>query len=226
MRTNQFPVWAALVAASVLPCSAWAAVAGVETYDTDTAGFVPNTLSSTVVHIGAGGNPGGFIETRKDLSPPVFDVGAMTTGANFTGDYAAAGIAGASVDLNFMTSNIDGAWLRFRPSIVENGWRFPLTNAFPTNTWTTYSVDFDPTWTDLQAKAAGWVTDKDVDPATDPSGAFAALMSGVFSAEVRLASVGSTLAGIDNFTLRVPEPASMVFALLGGGALIARRRRR
>ena len=207
----------------LLPCVSFGAVPGVETFDTDTAGFVRNTTSSVVVHVAAGGNPDGHIQTRKDLTPPVFDIGALTTDPDFTGDYAAAGIGQFSVDLNFMTGNITSAWVRFRPGVADNGWRFPLTNSFPTNVWNTYGVAFNPTWTDLQAAAAGWVTDKDVDPLADPSPPFATVMAGVFTAEVRLASEGSTLAGIDNFAIAVPEPG-MIGLLAAGIAAMLRRR--
>lgn len=208
-----------------LPCTSFGAVPGVETFDTDTAGFVPNTTSSVVVHAAGGGNPDGHIQTRKILDPPVFDIGALTTDPDFTGNYAAAGIGQVSVDLNFMTNNISAAWVRFRPSIVENGWLYPLTNVFPTNVWNSYAVAFNPTWTDLQAKAAGWLTDKDVNPLTDPSPSFASVLADVNSAEVRIASEGSTVVGIDNFAIAVPEP-SMITLLVAGGAVIMLRRRR
>jgi hypothetical protein len=203
-----------------------AAVIGTETFDSDAAGFVPNTTSSTVVWTGSGGNPGGHILTRKDLSPPVFDIGALTAGANFTGDYAADGINGATVDLNFMTDNVDAAWLRFRKDIFTNGWRFPLTNVFlPTDSWNTYSVAFDPTWSDADAMAAGWLTDEQIDPSANPSPPFANVMGSVGRAEVRIGSVGSTVVGIDNFGL-VPEPSALSLALIACGLLVARRRNR
>lgn len=207
----------------VWPWIVLGAVPGVETFDTDTAGFVPNTTSSVVVHVGGGGNPDGYIETRKVLTPPVFDIGAMPLDPDFTGDYAAAGIGQISVDLNFKTDNITAGWIRFRPSIVENGWLYPLTNSFPTNVWNTYVVNFDPTWTDLQAQAAGWLTDNDINPAADPSPPFATVLAGVLTTEVRLASEGSTIVGIDNFAIAVPEPG--MISLLAAGIIAVLRRR-
>jgi hypothetical protein len=194
------------------------AVSIVETFDLDTAGFGPNTTSSVVVHIADGGNPGGYILTRKDLTPPVFDIGAFTGNPQFTGDYAATGINFFSVDLNFFTDNIEGAWVRFRPGPAANGWRFPLTETFPTDVWNTYDVMFDPAWGDLDAYAAGWLTDHDIDPLAIPSPSFASVMSSVDSLEVRIASTGATLVGIDNVRIAsVPDSSN----LLAEGAGIA-----
>jgi hypothetical protein len=204
-----------------------AAVASLETFDNGTNGFEPNTTSSTVIHQAAGGNPDGHLLIRKDLSPPAFDVGALTaTRAEFLGDYAAAGITGAAVDLNFQTTGIQAAWLRFRKDASSNGWRFPLTNAFPQNVWNTYGVSFNPTWSDIDAKAAGWLTDADVDPVALPSLPFAEVMASVGTAEVRIASDVSTLVGMDNFMISVPEPSALALSSLGGLALLAGRRRR
>jgi hypothetical protein len=212
------------VAGLLLPGAAFAAVAGIETFDADTAGFVASTLSSTVVHSGTGGNPDGHILVRKDLSVD-FQIGALTTDADFTGDYAAAGIVQAAVDVNFVTDNVTAAWLRFRPDVATNGWRYPLTAVFPQNVWNTYTVNFNPAWTNLQATAAGWITDQDAEPGVDPSPSFASVMSGVYSAEVRFASDGSTIVGIDNFALVVPEPTTGVLALLCAGFVPRRQRR-
>jgi hypothetical protein len=205
-------------------------VPATETFNAGTNGWGPNTTSATVVHVAAGGNPGGFIQSRKDLTPPVFDIGASTSVANFTGNYAAAGIGRVSVDLNFGTNNITDAWVRYRIDAVTNGWLHPLTAAFPTDVWNTYTVDFNPTWTDLQARAAGWITDNDINPAAPASPPFATVLASVGEAEVRVASPStSTLVSIDNYSIAVPEPASMVGAAIGVmivGLVTWRRRRK
>lgn len=217
---------AAVVGLSLSAKVALAAVAGVETFDAGVNGFEANTTSAVVVHAAAGGNPDGHLLSRKDLGPPVFDIGALTTGPNFTGDFAADGITGVSVDLNFLEGDFSGAWIRFRADAVTNGWRFPLTKAFPSDVWNTYAVNFDPTWTDAEAVLQGWVTDQQVDPAANPSPAFADVMSSVGYAEVRIASAPtSTLVGIDNFRL-VPEPASVALGVVGSLLLVARIVRR
>ncbi len=202
-----------------------AATVSLETFDAGKNGFDANTISATVIHQAAGGNPGGHLLIRKDLSPPAFDVGAMTTTrAEFLGNYAAAGITGASVDLNFQTEGIDAAWIRFRRDGSSNGWRHSLTNVFPLNSWNTYSVDFDPNWTDAQASAAGWLTDQDVDPAANASPAFADVLKSVGFAEVRIANNTSTLVGLDNFQL-IPEPSTMALAGLALLSMAGLRRR-
>ncbi len=178
------------------------------------AGWTRNTVDSTVVYAASGGNPNGHIQTRGP-SPGDFDIGALTEIPDFTGDYAAAGITGASVDLNFMTGQFDGAWLRFRYlDASQNGWLYPLTAVFP-NSWQTYSVAFDPTWTDLEARNAGWLTDDDIFPGADPSASFADTMANVFSTEVRISGDINLLAGIDNFTV-IPEPATLLLLAVGG----------
>lgn len=203
-----------------------AATVALEPFDGGTNGFTGNTTSATVVHQAAGGNPDGHLLIRKDLSPPAFDTGAVTTTrAEFLGDYAAAGITGASVDLNFQTDGIDGAWLRFRRDASSNGWRFPLTDTFPLNTWNTYSVMFNPNWTNGEASAAGWMTDAEIDPVADPSPAFSEVMKSVGFAEVRIANDTSTLVGMDNFQL-VPEPSAFALTSLGLLSALGTRRRR
>ena len=200
----------------------WGATIGTETFDTDNGVLVSNTVASVVVHSATGGNPDGHMLTRRDLGEAFFDIGGLTTDSRFTGDYGADGITGMTVDLNFMTSNFTGAWFRVRTDIVTNGWLAPLTAVFPTGTWTTYTLAFDPTWTDLQARAAGWITDFDLNPAADPSPSFATVMASVGRAEIRLGTTDeSSLAGIDNLGLtgQVPEP-STVFLMTAGLGLI------
>jgi hypothetical protein len=195
----------------------------VEEWDSGTlAGWTANTTSSTVVYVLTGGNPNGYIETRGP-SPGSFDIGALTDIADFTGDYAAAGITGASVDLNFENGQFDAAWIRFRYlDSTQNGWLYPLTDTFTPDVWQTYFVNFNPAWTDLEARSAGWLTDDDVIPSADPSVSFALTMATVYTAEVRISGDVNLLAGIDNFAV-VPEPATIVFLGLG---LFALRRKR
>ena len=199
-----------------------ATLGAVETWDSDLADWQQGTTASVAVHAANGGNPDGHLQVRRDLGEAFFDVGAQTdSSADFIGDYAAANIGQISVDLNFMTSNITDAQLRFRRNAVENGWRISLTDQFlPDNTWNTYSVLFDPTWTDQQATDAGWIKD---DP-TVPS--FADVFADVGRTEVRLSSTNeSTLFGIDNFALNVPEPSSLgIASILLGFATLRRRR--
>ena len=206
----------------IVVSSGFAVYAHVEEWEGGTlAGWTANTIDSTVVYVPTGGNPDGHIQTRGP-SPGDFDIGALTEILDFTGNYAAAGITGASVDLNFIQGSFDGAWIRFRYlDATQNGWRYPLTNVFP-NSWQTYAVNFDPTWSDLEARNAGWITDDDVDPGADPSVSFADTMANVYTAEVRLSGDINLLAGIDNFAV-IPEPATLTLLALGGLALRKRK---
>jgi len=47
-------------------------------------------------------------------------------------------------------------WLRFRyQDATFNGWHLDVADAFPSS-WESYSVMFDPSWTDAQATGNGW----------------------------------------------------------------------
>lgn len=211
-----------MVSVLLLAGSALAVYPHVEDWEGGTlAGWTGNTTSSVVVYVANGGNPDGHIQTRRG-GVDDFDIGAMTDIPDFTGNYIAAGITGASVDVIFITGAFDDAWLRFRyQDATENGWRYPLTDVFP-DVWQTYSVFFNPAWSDLDARAAGWITDDDVDLTANPSASFATTMANVYTVEVRIAGDGSMIAGIDNFAV-IPEPTSIL--LLGTGliALIKKR---
>ena len=211
-----------MVSVLLLAGGALAVYPHVEDWEGGTlAGWTGNTTSSVVVYVANGGNPDGHIQTRRG-GVDDFDIGAMTDIPDFTGNYIAAGITGASVDLIFITGAFDDVWLRFRyQDATQNGWRYPLTDVFP-DTWQTYSVLFNPAWSDLDARAAGWITDDDVDPGADPSASFAATMANVYTVEVRIAGDGSMIAGIDNFAV-IPEPTSIL--LLGTGLVALRKKR-
>jgi hypothetical protein len=197
-----------------------------ETFDTDAAGFGPNTTASVVVWAGSGGNPDGHIQTRRDLDEDFFDIGALTSGAQFTGDYGADNISTMTADIHFQTDNFTGAWFRVRVDSLTNGWLFALTSDFTANVWNTYSFAFNPLWSDLEARAAGWITDQDLNPLAIASPTFASVMASVGTAEIRLGSTDeSTLAFIDNVGLgQVPEPSSVVLVALGLAGIVYRRR--
>ena len=207
------------IASIGLAVPAFAAVPTVATFDVDAEGFVGSTTSTVLIHSGTGGNPDGHIEIRKDLTPPVFDIGAETkTSPDFLGDYAAGGITGAGFDLNVFNNSIDAVWLRFRPDIVQNGWHYDFgAVAANSNQWELFDVAFDPTWDDATAGAMGWVQE-------DGAASFAAVLGGVGWIEVRVLHEGSTIAGVDNVRL-VPAPSPAAIALMATG-FAARRRRR
>jgi hypothetical protein len=193
-----------------------------------TAGWFANTIDSTVVHSATGGNPDGQLLTRGP-APGDFPIGATTDIAALTGSYA-GWLWTASFDMLQPNGAPTDLALRFRyQSSSFNGWRYdfdPLPNG---NTWTTYTVSFDPSWTDAQAIAAGWRTDL---PDGSDSVSWALTMTDVYRTEVRLDTGDNSLAGIDSFRMQsrpVPEPstwAALGLGLAGLALSIGRRRRR
>jgi len=184
----------------------------------DTAGWEGNTIVSTVSQVNAGGNPGGYLNSVGTGSG-TFDIGAVSHLSALTGSYTGQ-VWTAKFDVNYLRGNFDDAWLRFRfQDSSHNGWRFHLTDSFPSGAWQSYSVTFDPSWSDAQAIAAGWATDL-----ADGSGSvsFSETLSNVFTTEVRISGVGDVQAGIDNFNLvgEVPEPSTYAM-MLGGLGLLA-----
>lgn len=75
-----------------------------------------------------------------------------------------------------------------------NGWYYPLTNDFTPNTWQQVSVQFDPTWTDPEAIAAGWIQETNT-----PS--FQETMTNVYTTEIRVLGTGELDVGLDDFLL-------------------------
>jgi hypothetical protein len=209
METNKKLLSWSLLIAIILLMAANALGASInytETWDNNSlAQWVPNTIASNVVVDVTGGNPDGLLRSWGDLANNSFDIGAATQCDVFTGDYAAAGVTGIVVDVNFVSGSFDAAWLRLRfMDASHNGWVYPLTAVFG-NVWQTYSVNFDPTWTDVQAQGAGWMKDKDAGLTVVDSNSFAETLSDVYTAEVRISGVNDVVASIDNFTIMVAE---------------------
>ena len=213
----------ALAGLAALP--AQGAGAYSETWDGqgNLAGWQANTIHSTVVNPGAGGNPGGYLLSRRSGD---FSIGADTELAAATGSFAGAPKWTASVDLNEFEGDAGPVWLRFRfQDSTYNGWRYMLSDGLATDAWATYSVAFRPTWSDAEAMAAGWQTDL-------PGGAggvsWAQTMGDVYTTEVRFDGSRTLLVGIDNFMLTpVPEPgiwALMLAGMPGLGWLRSRRK--
>jgi len=218
MRNNLWTAaWVTMVG---LAATATAAVPGtVATFDVDEDDFAGSTTATVQIHVGAGGNPGGFVQIRKDLEPG-FDIGTQNSvWPEFLGAYAASGVTGAGCDLNVFNTALDSAQLRLRRDVFENGWHFDFGAVVPNaNLWESYDVAFDPTWDDATAGANGWTQE-----VGGPS--FADLMASVGWREGRVINETSALVGVDNVRL-VPEPGTLGLLTVAAVALAARRRQR
>jgi hypothetical protein len=212
----------ASIAAGMLAGPAFAAGAYTETFDGqgNLAGWFPNTIDSTVVNPGGGGNPGGYLLTRRAGD---FSIGAATDLAAATGSFGSSPWT-ARVDLQGQAGETSDVWLRFRYlNSSFNGWRYRLTGLLGSD-WQTFSVSFDPTWSDLQAKANGWQTDL---PDGSASVSWAQTMATVYTTEIRVDGSRSLLVGIDNVMLTpVPEPGTYALMALGLAAVGWQVRRR
>lgn len=207
-----------------------AATAVYDDFDAGLGTWMPNTTETTNTHQAAGGNPNGYLESDNIVvPPPVFHaIGAANTSPNYSGVFA-DGQWTISVDLNFIRGDFDDAWLRFRfQDATANGWHISLTNVFA-NSWNSYSVIFDTTWSDAEAMLNGWV--KEPDGMLTPTPSFSGLWDDVYTSEVRFvgdpASTLNLVGGIDNYRATyVPVPAAVW--LFGSGLLglmaVARRK--
>ena len=218
---------AVVFAVGLLAGSALAAVPYSEDWSAgNTNGWIQSTTSSTVVRDAGIGNPAGSLAIRRDLTPPIFPTGATTELPAASGDYTGQPAWMVSFDVFYDIGNFVDAWLRFRyQDATFNGWYLDVANAFP-NSWQSYSAMFDPSWTDAQAAANGWVDE------TGGTVSWQQLMTNVFHPEVRLIEGDdfSAIAYLDNFVLKsvVPEPATTALLLtaVGGLGLVKRRVRR
>lgn len=185
-----------VLALILLVGSASGAIVYYEGWDAGSvAGWMPNTIQTTVAVVNAGGNPNGYLYSETDSAGGTWDIGATTELAIASGDYAAAGVNLVSFDVMPIVGAPDAIWFRVRYlNSTFNGWHFPLPGPYPMGVWTSYSIPFDPTWSDAEAMGAGWIQE-------DPGLSFGQTMAAVYHPEVRISGVGPLDAGIDNFQL-------------------------
>jgi hypothetical protein len=185
-----------LVALGAFHAPIQAASPATEGWDSGSlAGWEANTLFSIVSVQATGGNPNGYILDGNVNS--ISTLGIFTVQEPWTGDFAAARIVQIQVDLRFFGGDgLLNPRLRFRQSPFVNAWSFELTPAGTDDgLWHHYEVAIDPSWSDGEALAAGWLQE----PGT-PS--FAATMASVGSTEVRADGASDVESiGVDNFTL-------------------------
>jgi hypothetical protein len=191
----------------------------------DTNGWQQSTTSTNWSRDNVEGNPAGSLVLRRILDAPIFDLGATSELPAVSGDYTGAAAWMVSFDVRYDVGGFSDTWLRFRyqdPAFA--GWHKDVADVFP-NSWQSYSVMFDPSWTDVEAAANGWVDE------TAGAVSWQTLMGDVYHPEVRLVlgDENSAIGHIDNFVLKtvVPEPATLALVLLGisGGGMMVRRKR-
>jgi hypothetical protein len=189
-----------VAAVALLAGSANAADYYAETWDYGTLEDW-SVVGSTAVgaHQAAGGNPNGYALLSNTSS----DIIQFTSDRpELAGDLAAAGISSVTVDLYRSTTPAAEARLRFTTvgdTGLVCGWRCTITY-IQSSSWETYTLEFDPTWSDAEAQAAGWYAG----PTTVAS--FADTMSNVIEAGLQFYGSGTTEVGVDNFTY-VPDGA-------------------
>jgi hypothetical protein len=162
------------------------------------AGWSRSTINTEVFGDAAAGNPAGSLRIVPLNTAEIALVGALTMEPAATGDYAAAGIRRVSFDLTNQSVPVTDFWFHVRYlDEFHNGWAYRLATSIPQGQWTSYVVEFDPTWSDAEAVAAGWMQES-----LSPS--FATTMSAVYYPELRFrvspVSAGAEL-HLDNFRL-------------------------
>lgn len=223
LTSHTWQLGAALACGLAMALPATAATSGyAETWGSgngDLHGWFANTIGSGLNNPGFAGNPDGFLVTRV-TGTSGFPIGAATDLPAATGDFSGA-LWTAKFDLTggFNADTISDIWLRFRfQDATFNGWKYRVDGAIDSS-WKTYSVSFDPSWTDAQAMAHGWRTDL---PTGFASVGWSQTLSNVYTTEIRIAGSASDYrVGIDNFSLTaspVPEPSASLLTL--GGLLM------
>jgi hypothetical protein len=167
----------------------------------DFAEWIPNTAYCNLEVVDTGGNPGGYLYTWAGGT-----AGTYTAKEEFSGDYGFAPAIKNSIDLKILsTTNIlNGVYLRFRyHDCTYNGWRYRITSEPIFDEWVTYTVVFNPTWSDSEATSAGWYQET-----SSPS--FSETLADVYTTEIRIEGSGGVYACIDNFRMEEKESIDLI----------------
>ena len=162
--------------------------------DSSLEGWAANTVQTSVSVIADGGEEGGFLRSTTP-SGGWGIVGAVGLDPEYSGDYIAEGYHRMTVSLQFSAGDYSSAVFRVRYLDSRyNGWFIPLACDLLSSGWQKVSVDFQPDWSDEDAKSAGWIQE----PSSAP---FSETMAHAYHAEIRSKGEGSLVMGIDNFCL-------------------------
>jgi len=163
-----------------------------------TGGWEPNTNRTAVeVYAEGGVSNSGYLRSYE-ISGGFDIVGALQRNEPYVGNFATHGYARMEVALQFFEGAFTDARFRVRYlSGSYNGWYCPLTTDFTPGVWHLISIAFDPTWSDPEAIAAGWVQES-----SSPS--FQETMANVYTTEIRVLGTGELVVGLDDFLLGEP----------------------
>ncbi len=155
-------------------------------------GWSGNSSNTSVAWESSGGvDDSGYLSSQSEFGI----IGAVHNSEPYIGDYGDSGYDGVRCSLKFFSTGITEALFRVRYlSTFYNGWYIRVTEDFTMGVWQTVTIKFDPTWSDEDALAAGWVQEA-------ASATFAETMANVYTCEIRVLGVGSLSMGMDNFML-------------------------
>lgn len=168
-----------------------------ENWDDVSAGannWTPTYLSQ-IRYESVGGNPGGFLIVEGQGT-----VSASTLKSEFTGDFNQKGYNQIEADFKSIMQYYD-----FKPVLIVRysasyiNWEYEITNYINKAEWQTFTINFDPNWTDAQAQATGWQLG-----GQGPSKTFQETMSHIWKMTLEFpyaAGQGHSM-GVDNFTVR------------------------
>lgn len=172
-----------------------------EAFDSGLAGWESCISKIKVNHETTGGNPGGFIKADGQM-----EVGFTSIAPQYTGNYAQRHLGDFEMDIK----PFECVSPYFRPAMVvrfdatDNGWSYKFEDFSCDNkVWKTFKAPFSSTWTDDEAKAAGW-TQESLSKKT-----FAETMQ--HAGRIKMAmnvSWKKTILGMDNFRISLKTPTS------------------